>query len=237
AEEAAKRAGSALAARGANFSGVEASVGRDIKLKADKAAEALIIETLSAGSDYPILSEETGWTAAEEDVCWVVDPLDGSANYNRKIPFCCTSIALVKAGRPVVGVIYDFNHGDLYSGEVGTGASLNGAPMAVSKQPEKAQSILFTGLPLNGDFSPEALGAMAAGFADWKKVRMMGTAATSLAMVSCGKAERYHEHGIMIWDVAAGCALIEAAGGRVVISEGPLDQPKTVTADNGHLPI
>ena len=233
AETAARKAGAALAARGDAFVGIDSAEGRDIKLKPDKAAEAIIIEILSGGSDYPILSEETGWTAEEGDICWVVDPLDGSANYNKEIPFCCTSIALVKNGDPVVGVIFDFNHDDLYSGEVGDSATLNGSPMSVSKVPEKNQSILFTGLPLKGDFSAEALGAMAADFANWKKVRMMGTAATSVAMVSCGKAERYHEIGIMIWDVAAGCALVKAAGGRVTMTEGPLDEPKTVTADNG----
>ena len=236
AEQAALKAGAALAARGAAFLGVDSAEGRDIKLKADRAAEAIIIEILSGGSPYPILSEETGWTAQESDICWVVDPLDGSANYNKEIPFCCTSIALVKNGKPVLGVIYDFNHDDLYSGETGDSATLNGAPMSVSAIAAKSKSILFTGLPLNSDFSAEALGKMAASFADWKKVRMMGTAATSIAMVSCGKAERYHETGIMIWDVAAGCALVEAAGGRVVISGGPLDAPKTVTADNGCLP-
>lgn len=235
AETAARKAGAALNARGDDFLGVDSAEGRDIKLKADKAAEAIIIDVLSNGSEYPILSEETGWTAEEGDICWVVDPLDGSANYNKEIPFCCTSIALVKNGQPVVGVIFDFNHDDLYSGEVGDSATLNGRPMSVSEIDAKKNSILFTGLPLNGDFSAEALGAMAAAFADWKKVRMMGTAATSIAMVSCGKAERYHETGIMIWDVAAGCALVEAAGGRVVISDGPLDAPKTVTADNGRL--
>lgn len=233
AEQAARKAGAALAERGAAFTGIDSAEGRDIKLKADKAAETIIIEVLGAGSDYPILSEETGWTAEEGDICWVVDPLDGSANYNKQIPFCCTSIALVKSGDPVVGVIYDFNHDDLYSGEVGVSATLNGSAMSVSDVDAKKDAILFTGLPLNGDFSADALGAMAADFAHWKKVRMMGTAATSVAMVSCGKAERYHEIGIMIWDVAAGCALVKAAGGRVTMTDGPLDAPKTVTADNG----
>lgn len=236
AKRAALEAGKILAARGEDVSGIVAAEGRDIKLVADKAAEKVILSILSDETDIPALSEETGWTAAEEDTVWVVDPLDGSANYNREIPLCCVSIALVQKGRPVLGVICDFNHNDLFSGIVGEGAWKNDKPMSVTSIDDTKKGILFTGLPLNSDFSNEALSAFAVGLAKWKKVRMIGSAATSITQIACGKGDRYHENGIMIWDVAAGCALTEAAGGRYYISPGPLDEPKLVVADNGKLP-
>lgn len=236
AKKAALEAGKVLAARGNNVSGILADAGRDIKLVADKAAEAVILKILGEETDLPILSEETGWTAAEEDCVWVVDPLDGSANYNREIPLCCVSIAIVDKGKPVLGVIYDFNHGDLYSGVVGHGATKNDQPISVTDIEDTKKGILFTGLPLNSDFSDEALASFAKGLSKWKKVRMFGSAATSITQIACGKGDRYHENGIMIWDVAGGCALTLAAGGRVYISSGPLDSPKTVVADNGKLP-
>ena len=235
AEDAARAAGDALKARGAGFQGVALSQGRDIKLNADKAAEAIIIERLKAAGDIPILSEETGWTAPESDTAWIVDPLDGSANYIRNIPLCCVSLAQVQGAKPVLGVINHFEQDALYVGAAGRGATLNGAPIKVSEAADCGQAMLMTGLPVWRDYSDAALAAFARDFARWKKVRMIGSAALSIAFVASGKADRYKEESIMFWDVAAGCAIAEAAGGRVSISDGPLDSPKTVVVDNGRL--
>lgn len=235
AEDAARAAGQALRDGGGEFEGVERSEGRDIKLNADRAAERIIIDRLTALVPAPILSEETGWTAAAGDKVWVVDPLDGSANYNRDIALCSVSIAWVENGRPVAGVIYEFLSDRLYSGAVGLGAWLNGKPMSVADHARTEDSILFTGLAINRDFSAQALGDFAAGFARWKKVRMIGSAATSLAYVARGAADAYFEDSIMFWDVAAGCALVEAAGGRFSIAGDSMDMPVCVHADNGKL--
>lgn len=232
---AARAAGAALAARGEAFTGVASADGRDIKLKADKASETIIVEKLTELAPLPILSEETGWTAEPGDRVWVVDPLDGSANYNKRIPLCCVSIALVEDGQPVLGVLYDFNHDQLYAGVVGEGAWLDGEPIKVSDTPVSTSAILMTGLAINRDFSAEALARTAADFARWKKVRMIGSAATSISFVASGKADCYYEENIMFWDVAAGCAITLAAGGRVQMSDGPLDAPKNVRVDNGRI--
>ena len=235
AETAARLAGDALRKGGGTFDGVVSAEGRDIKLVADKVAETLILESLQKDFPAPVLSEEAGWTAVPGDVVWVVDPLDGSANYNRDMPLCCVSIALVQNKKPILGVIYDFNHDDLYAGLVDEGATLNGAPMHVSNIAATKDAILMTGLPLNRDFSKEALSELAADFANWKKVRMIGSAATSLAFVAAGKADRYAEDGIQFWDVAAGAALVEAAGGKVLIEGDALSEPIRVVADNSVL--
>lgn len=241
AEEAARLAGEALLAGGAEFEGVAKEEGRDIKLHADKAAEKRILAHLNAHSDFPVLSEEAGWVEQHEQagggLFWVVDPLDGSANYNRNIPLCCVSIALVDGSEPLLGVCYDFNHGRLISGVKGVGATLNGEPVSVSKITEKTSAILMTGLPVWRDYSREAMAGFAAEFAHWKKVRMIGSAGLSTALVGIGSADRYQEDNIMFWDVAAGAAITCAAGGRAHISEGPLDAPKVVMIDNGCLPL
>lgn len=236
ARRAAIEAGQALVARGEGFQGVAFAQGRDIKLKADKAAENVILPILLEKTDYPVLSEEAGWSAPKSGRYWVVDPLDGSANYNRHIPLCCVSIALVENDKPILGVINHFDSGELYTGVVGVGAELNGLPIKVGDIRDPGQAILMTGLPVYRDFSEEALGAFARDFARWKKVRMIGSAALSIAFVAAGKADRYKEESIMFWDVAAGCAIAEAAGGRAVLSAGPMDGAKTVCVDNGLLP-
>ena len=64
---------------------------------------------------------------------WVVDPLDGTANYSRNIPLCCVSIAILSDTKPVLGVIYDFNNDELYEGSINTSACLNGEAISVSK--------------------------------------------------------------------------------------------------------
>ena len=235
ATDAARLAGDALRTGGGDFEGVASSVGRDIKLHADKAAEALIIDELKRRSSIPILSEEAGWTEESRGAAWIVDPLDGSANYNRGIPFCSVSIGLISEGAPIVGVIYDFHHDGLYLGVVGQGATLNGRPITVSQIDRKADAVLMTGLPVSTDFSETAMHAFADDLPSWKKVRLIGTAATSLAFVAAGKADRYAENSIMIWDVAAGCALVKAAGGRISIMGDDLLKPLDVVADNGRL--
>ena len=232
AEAAALAAGARLAARPEAWQEVTSQKGRDVKVAADVKSEALISSLLTAGSPYPILGEEAGWQGdlVSGGRAWIVDPLDGSANFARAIPLCVVSIALIDNGKPVLGVIYDFNHEDLYTGIVGHGAWLNHAAMTVSDVNAKNKAILMTGFPVARDFSPEALATYAAQLGEWQKVRMIGSAALALAYVACGRADFYREDKTMLWDVAAGCALVEAAGGLVTISDGPLEAPKDVTA-------
>ena len=193
---------------------VETAIGKDIKHKADKAAEAVIIEQLRS-YDIPILSEEKGESESfsAEGLFWIVDPLDGTMNYSRSNPFSCVSIALWDGKQPVLGVIYDFNRDELFSGIVGEGAWVNGSEMSVSNTKEKAQAILATGFPSYREFSDESLREFIEQVQMYKKIRMFGAAALSLAYVACGRVDVYIESDIMLWDVAAGLALVCAAGG------------------------
>ncbi|MEM0987004.1 MAG: inositol monophosphatase family protein [Pseudomonadota bacterium] len=233
---AARLAGDALLARGDGFDGVLSSEGRDIKLAADRSAETLIVDYLVAHTPLPVLGEETGWRGEKEDRFWVVDPLDGSANFQRRIPFCAVAIALMDGDVPVLGVVHDFNHGETFAGGEGVPATLNGAPIRVSDIRETGKAVLISGLPVKANYSAEALGAMAAEFANWKKVRMMGSAAMAAAYVAAGRVDRYTEAGVRLWDVAAGMAIVKAAGGRAELSPGDLEAPRQVLMDNGDLP-
>ena len=232
AETAARAAGARLAARDSSWLGTKSDDNRDVKVVADQKSEELIVQILTADSPFPVLGEEAGWRGQSnaDGFNWIVDPLDGSANYARLIPLCCVSIALVQNNEPVLGVIYDFNADEMYGGIVGQGAWLNAQPITTSSVRERSKAILVTGLPVRRDFSPEAMAIFAQDMADWQKVRMIGTAALALAYVASGRADCYREENIMFWDVAAGCALVRAAGGTVSISSGDLLEPKTVSA-------
>ena len=219
AKSAALEAGKILINSKTNLNIENASDGKDIKLKADIEAEEFIKRHISSKSNLPMLGEETGKSV--EDLgksFWVIDPLDGTANYSRGIPICCVSIALIHDMQPVIGVIYDFNNEDLYEGSLNSFACLNGEAIEVNNNIDEKESILLTGLPLLADYSDSALVAMTKDFQKWKKIRMIGSAAMASAYVASGKADMYKESGAFLWDVAAGAAIINAANGEALIT-------------------
>ncbi|MBO1075797.1 inositol monophosphatase family protein [Roseomonas marmotae] len=185
-------------------------LGRDIKLAEDGASEARIRSLLAERADLPVLGEEQGWGSGgeAEGLHWVVDPLDGSFNFYRGIPLYAVSIALCRGREPVLGAIYDPERDELMTGGPGLGLFLNGAPLA---PPQAPRQILATGFPSYAD--PDVVCARLAGQTrDWKKIRMLGSAALSLAWVAMGRLDGYAETNIMWWDVAAGLALARGAG-------------------------
>lgn len=238
ADRAAAAAGEALLANRAQWGVIEAEHGREVKIGADKHAEDLVLAALSRESDFPIISEEAGWARAMQRgdrFVWAVDPLDGSVNYLRGYPHCAVSIALLDQGQPILGVVDCFVTRERFTGAVGEGAFLNGAPMHVSPIDNPAKGILQTGVPSRAN--DDSMKAFDQRLRTWQKVRMIGSAATALAYVAAGRAEAYRESGSMIWDVAGGCALVKAAGGQVRIDGAALDQPLEVSASNGRVAL
>jgi len=188
---------------------------KDTKLIADIESEILIKEILNTSSKYQVLGEEGGKSAENlGDAFWVIDPLDGTANYNREIPMCCVSIGLVKNMKPVLGVIYDFNNDDLYAGDkFNRKSTKNDISLSVSDYANKEDGILITGLPHSTDYSDKSLEKMINDMQAWKKVRMIGSAAMAACYIASGKAEMYKENGVYLWDIIAGAAIVESAGG------------------------
>ena len=219
AKNAAKEAGKVLLHKKDSLNQSIFSSDKDIKLKADIEAENIIKSILEKESSFPILAEESGKSKEHLDkTFWVVDPLDGTANYARDIPLCCVSIALMHNMNPVLGVIYDFNNDDLYEGYLDGEAKLNGIGIKVSDITLSSEGILVTGLPNNTDYSDQALLRMVKDFQKWRKVRMIGSAAIASCYVASAKADVYKEFGTYIWDVAAGAAIVNASGGRAEIT-------------------
>ena len=219
AKDAAKAAGKLLDVNKKDLNQSIYSSDTDIKLKADVEAENLIKSILSKRSDFPILAEESGKSENKlEKTFWVVDPLDGTANYTRDIPLCCVSIALMHNMEPVIGVVYDFNNNNLYEGSFDGEAKLNESIIKVSDVNEPKEGILVTGLPNNTDYSDSALLKMVKDFQEWRKVRMIGSAAIASCYIASAKADVYKEFGTYLWDVAAGAAIVNAAGGKAEIT-------------------
>ena len=167
---------------------------KDIKITADIQAEQSIKDIISAESSYPILAEESGKSVEKlGDTYWIIDPLDGTANYSRSIPISAVSICLMHQLNPVLGVIYDFNNDHLYEGSIVSDALLNNQKIKVSSVDNSESGILITGLPNNTDYSDKGLTKMIRDFQDWRKVRMLGSAAMASAFIASGKADVYKE--------------------------------------------
>jgi myo-inositol-1(or 4)-monophosphatase len=211
---------------------------RDVKIDADRRAEDLIAQDLRKLADFPILSEEAGLTEPQtgsSDYRWIVDPLDGTMNYLRGIPFNCVSIALWHADAPVLGAIYSFSSDEVFTGVVGHGASLSGHAIQVSETREERDAVLFTGFPAGGDFQDECVERFVRQVLRFKKIRMIGSAALSLAYVAAGRGDAYYERDIRIWDVAAGLAIVLAAGGKIEVTKTDKQHSVIAYAGNAHI--
>ena len=218
AKTAVKEAGKYLLSNKSSLNQELSATNRDIKLQADIKAEEIIKDIIKRESKIPILAEESGMSVRETSkYLWVIDPLDGTANYSRDIPLCCVSIALLSDTQPVLGVIYDFNNDELYEGSISTSAFLNGQKISVSKIKKSQDGVLVTGLPNDTDFSDDAMMIMIKSFQNWRKVRMIGSAALASVYIASGKADLYMEKKSYLWDIAAGAAIVNAAGGEALI--------------------
>jgi len=214
---------------------VNSSEKKDIKLQLDVDSEKIILDELRKNSHYDILSEEAGQVLSKdkEGYKWIIDPLDGSLNFSRSIFINCISIGLWKGNKPILGVIYDFIHDDLYTGIVDDFAKLNGHKISVSDITDKSNSIICTGFPVYTEFDTNNLSQFVSEIQSYKKVRLLGSASISLALVALGSVEAYKEDNIAIWDVAAGIPIVLAAGGKCEISEGRANNLLCVYATNG----
>ncbi len=188
----------------------------DLVTECDKASEAMIVERLQ--SQFPshgIVAEEGGGgESTTSDYRWYVDPLDGTTNFAHGYPVFNVTMALEKAGEMICGVIYDPCRGEMFTAERGGGAYLNNRRIHVSKTSRVDDTLLSTGFPsrrrhLNVNIHFYYQFAMLT-----HGVRRGGAAAIDLAYVACGRLDGFWEFGLQPWDMAAGCLLVEEAGGK-----------------------
>jgi myo-inositol-1(or 4)-monophosphatase len=213
--------------------------GREIKLEADTMLEKELIKGL-ANTGIAILSEETGFIPGKSlpQLLWVIDPLDGSYNFSRNLGPSMISVALWDANEPILGVMFNLSTKQMIFGGPQIGAHIGKNIVTVSDRSERGQATLVTGFPSRfpiGD--TRAVASFAEILTSFGKVRMIGSACASLALVATGSADVYAEHNIMFWDIAAGLAIVNGAGGTfelegVNLSEGIHSEPCTVVASN-----
>jgi myo-inositol-1(or 4)-monophosphatase len=238
--DAARRAGGLLLGRFGSLRQIDFKGSpTNIVTEMDRQAEALIVEQIGGRfPEHTILAEEGGGRAGLSSHRWIVDPLDGTTNYAHGMPFFAVSIALEIDGVVVLGVVFDPNRDECFTVRRGHGAFLNGAPMSVSETPTLDLSLLSTGYPYDiRNARRKNLAEHAAFMLRCRSVREMGSAAINLALVAAGRLDAFWELSLGPWDVAAGCLMVEEAGGRVTNPEGGpvnIDSP-AVLASNGKI--
>ncbi|MDV2990869.1 MAG: Inositol-1-monophosphatase [Chroococcidiopsis sp. SAG 2025] len=201
--------------------------GGDLVTAADKASEVVVLEVLQRHfPDHAILAEESGKLGnADSEFCWAIDPLDGTTNFAHQYPCFAVSIGLLVAGVPQVGVIFDPYRDELFRGAKGAIATCNRKPISVSTTVELSKCLLVTG------FAYDRRETADNNYAEFchlthltQGVRRSGAAALDLAYVASGRIDGYWERGISLWDIAAGIAILKAAGGQVSAYDGsPID--------------
>jgi myo-inositol-1(or 4)-monophosphatase len=183
----------------------------------DKGSEKMIVEKLG------LLLPEAGFLAEEGTskkigvkYCWVIDPLDGTTNFLHGLHPYAISIALKEYDEVIAGVIYEISGKESFTAWKDGGAWLNGSRIHVSQAAKLADSLIATGLPYTDFNRLDAYMKCLAYFCEHTHgIRRLGSAATDLAYVACGRFEAFWEYSLHPWDIAAGMLLVREAGGRV----------------------
>lgn len=185
----------------------------------DIKSEKLIIDKIR--KEFPrhsFLAEESGITGApsENEVRWIIDPLDGTVNFAHSIPIFSVSIAAEIQGEIVAGVIYHPVLDELYVASKDTGAYMNGNKISVSDNADLKTSILVTGFPYDIEKNPyNSINIFAKVVEQGIPIRRLGSAALDMAYVASGKFDGFWENDLKPWDVGAGIILVREAGGIV----------------------
>ena len=200
---------------------VEVKQKNDFVSEVDRQAELEIINIIRrAHPDHAILAEESGKTDGNEFE-WIIDPLDGTTNFLRGFPHYAVSIALRHRQRLEVGVIYDPFKDELFCASRGNGATLNDRKIRVSKLIAYEGSLLGTGFPFKENQNIDAyLASLREMMLHTSGIRRAGSAALDLAYVAAGRLDGFWEFGLNTWDIAAGCLLVQEAGGLVGDHQG-----------------
>jgi myo-inositol-1(or 4)-monophosphatase len=199
--------------RNRNRLNIESKGRQDMVSQADRETEDVVVEGLR--KSFPmdgVLGEERGRQSGTSDYLWVIDPIDGTANFVRGIPFWCVSVGLLKSDEPVAGIIVNPVMGETYAAAKGHGATLNGKPIRVSDTADLREARIGVGFSYRRPVAAHvaAIDALLNHECEYSR---LGSGALGMALTADGRLDGYWEAHINIWDVAAGLCLVKEAGG------------------------
>jgi myo-inositol-1(or 4)-monophosphatase len=239
ATQAARKAGDLLRTHFHQPRHVNAKEKHDVKLEIDVQSQELITHTLLKNFPSHALYGEEGIVGDQtSEFQWVVDPLDGTVNYFYGIPHFCISIALRCQGEIIVGVIYDPMRDEIWTVQKGGEPKLNGRVCRVSERTELRDAIVTVGLSKTDATIESGMPLLQSMVRKARKCRLMGSAALEMAYLACGRIDVYIEHGISLWDIAAGWILVESAGGVVEMTlRTDMKDKYNIVASSGNIAL
>ena len=212
----------------------------DFVTASDKKVEKILIDELQkARPNYSILSEEVGEINNDESFKWIIDPIDGTANFLHGIPHFAISIGLEHEGEIICGIVYDPIKDEMFVAEKGNGAYLNNKKIRVSSRSQLKDCIIFTGGPKKeaknrdlalkeyNNFSSKVL----------LPIRKLGSASLDMAYVAAGRCDGFWQRNLNYWDIAAGIILVKESGGFVTdfLGENKYKENKTILVTNSKI--
>ncbi len=214
----------------------------DFVTASDKKVEKILIDELQkARPNYSILSEEIGLIKNDEEFKWIIDPIDGTANFLHGIPHFGISIGLEHNKQIICGIILDPIKDETFIAEKGNGSYLNNHRMRVSSRSKLKDCIIFTGGPSYKSNEKDRELSLK----EYNKfssivnipIRKMGSASLDMAYVAAGRCDGFWQRNLNYWDIAAGIILVKEAGGFVTDFEGndKYLENKTILVSNSNI--
>lgn len=199
---------------------------------ADHAAqEAVIAQLARYDGSIPVLAEEGAAAKTERgERLWVVDPIDGTLNFSRALPFYCVSIAYVEDGKARAAAIHAPRTRETFVASEGSGARLNGAPIAVSRVRDLDQAFVVTSLAYRAATRSDSRFVLLNTHS--ARMRIFGSAALEIAYVGAGRFDLFVHGALGPWDVAAGGLIAREAGAATLSlttgEEAAWDEPQVI---------
>lgn len=182
----------------------------------DKAAEQMLVYALTE------ILPEAGFIAEEgtsgkrgEHYNWIIDPIDGTTNFIHGAYPYAVSVGLAENEIPILGVILELGLNECFYAWKNGGAYLNGKPISVSQSATLDRSLIAVGFPYTEYNRMDRFMHTISWFLkNSRGLRRLGSAATDIAWVACGRYDGFYEYGLHAWDVAAGVIILQEAGGK-----------------------
>ncbi len=205
-----------------NSDSVESKGQHDFVSFVDKNAEKQLVDGLKKlipGAGF--IAEEQTETYISEQYNWVIDPLDGTTNFIHGLMPYAISVALMEKEEIILGIIFEISRNEMFYAWKGSKAYLNNKEISVTKTNKVSDSLIATGFPYyDYDRLPQFMKTLDFFMRNSHGLRRLGSAATDLAYVACGRFEAFYEYSLSPWDVAAGAIIVQQAGGKVSDFDG-----------------
>ncbi len=194
----------------------------DLATEIDHACERALMDHIH--SEFPshaIVAEESGESAGDPEHCWYIDPLDGTLNYNHRLPIYAVSIAYAHKGKMELGVVYVPALDECFSAQAGKGAWLNAAPIHVSSCASLQKAMFTAGMPSWDETKLDrSLAIVRRLNLNSQGIRRLGSVAVALCSLACGRIDGHVDLSSTPWDIAASTLIIQEAGGLLTNFEG-----------------